>query len=220
MVLEVYGTLWLALLGMSFSAFCFSNTIALLILRKRFAQPPAPVPLQKGISIGLNVALGLFSLFWVYAFWTGAKAVVRAMTNEDFIPLLFLAFSPPFTLLVSWILFRISMRARSEEVAQLSEEIHMLDALKIASDDWSDAWRTREMTAMKAQLAETPERIAGWLQDWRTKGSQRFRGKALRVVLLLGKPDYHVILSMLEKNNREDIQRWSLMTGKDIPRWK
>jgi hypothetical protein len=218
--MEVYGTLCFSLLGMSFSSLCFSNVLALAILRKRFAQPPSPVPLQKCISIGLKVAPVLFSLSWVYALWIGAKAVAKALAQGDFIPLLFLVFSPPLTLFVSWIIFRLSLRVRGREVAELSEEIQRLEAIRAVSDNWSDAWRSREVAALKPRLTAEPGRINAWLQDWRAKHFQRFGGKALRAVLLLGKPSYHEILSMLEKNNMEDIKRWSLVTGKDIPHWR
>jgi hypothetical protein len=204
---------------MSFSSFCFSNALSLLILRKRFAPPPL-VPLQKAISVGLKVALVLFSLSWAYAFWVGIQTVAKALANGDFISLLFLVFSPPLTLFVSWILFRISLRVRLKEVAELLEEIQRLDTIKTDSDDWSDAWRAREIEAMRSQLTANPECINGWLQDWRTKCFQRFGGKALRAFLLLGKPSYHELLRMLENNNREDIKRWSLITGKAVPNWK
>jgi hypothetical protein len=205
---------------MSFSSLGFSNALAVLILRKRFAQPPSPVLLQQAISVGLKLALALFSLSWAYAFWIGAKAVVKALMNEDFIPLLFLFFSPLISLLFSWSLFGVSLRARSREVAELAEEIQALETTKTVSDDWSDAWRAREIEALRPQLAANPEHVNGWLQNWRTKCFQRFGWKALRTVLLLGKPSYREILSMLENNNREDIKRWSLVTGKTVPNWR
>lgn len=220
MLQEVYSILCISLLGMSFSSLCFSNALAVLILRKRFARPLSPVFLQQAISVGLKFALVFFSLLWAYAFWTGAKAVVTALLNEDFIPLLFLVLSPLVSLLFSWSLFGVSLRARAREVAELAEEIQTLETIKTVSDDWSDAWRAREVEALRPQLEANPEHVNGWLQDWRTKCFQRFGWKAFRAVLLLGKPSYREILHMLENNNREDIKRWSLVTGKDAPNWR
>ena len=38
-------------------------------------------------------------------------------------------------------------------------------------------------------------------------------------VLLLGEPDCREILELFRRDNLEDIRRWSLVTGKDVPRW-
>ena len=145
------------------------------------------------------------------------KAVARALMNHDFIPVLFLFFSPLISLACSWSLFGIALRARSREVEELAAEIHTLHATKAASEDWSDAWRAREVEAMKSQLATDPERINGWLKEWYAKRLQRFRGKALRAVLILGEPSYSEVLAMFQKNKVEDMKRWSLVTGKDMP---
>jgi hypothetical protein len=217
-MLEVYDTLCFALLGMAFSSFCFTNVLAMLILRGRFLKARSLAPSQSSVNVRLKIVLGIFVAFWALCFIAGAQGVVKALLNEDFIPVLFLIFSPILSGLFTLTLFGKSLRAREREIEELSEEVKALREKKAVSDNWSDEWRIGELEAMRPKLATDPGHVSGWLQSWPARRKQSFRRKAFRAFVILGEPSYCEVLEMFRKNNMEDIKRWSLVTGRPIPK--
>lgn len=219
MALEVYSTLWLALVGMGLSLFCFANVLSITRLRQHFVPHPPRIPSQTAISAGLRVALVLLPCVWLFALWVGIRTGTRALIAGDPIPVSVFVLTVLFSFFCTWIMSRLTFQARKKAAEDLRDTIRLLRERKVASDNWSDAWRVREIEAMRSQLATEPERVTVWLREWHSKATQHFRGKAWRACLLLGEPDSHEIIELFQRDNREDIQRWSLVTGKKVPRW-
>jgi hypothetical protein len=219
MALEVYSTLWLALVGMGLSLFCFANALSIMRLRRHFTPDPPHIPSQMAISVGLRVALVLLPCVWLSALWIGMRAGTRALMAGDPIPVSVFVLTVLFSFFCTWIMSKLTFQSRRKAAEDLRETIRLLRERKAASDDWSDAWRAREVAALQPQLAADSECVTTWLREWHTKAAQRFRGKAWRACLLLGEPDYHEILELFQRDNLEDIRRWSLVTGKKVPRW-
>lgn len=219
MALEVYNTLWLALVGMGLSLFCFANVFSMTRLRQRFVPHPPRIPLQTIVTVGLRAALVLLPCAWLYGLWVGIRTGTRALMAGDPIPVSVFILTVLFSFFCTWIMSKLTFQSRRKAAEDLRETIRLLRERKAASDNWSDAWRAREIAALQPQLAADPERITTWLREWHSKATQRFRGKAWRACLLLGEPDYHEILELFQRDNLEDIQRWSLVTGKKVPRW-
>lgn len=220
MALAVYSTLWLALVGMGLSLFCFANVLSLMRLRQHFAPHPPRIPLQTTISVGLRAALVLFPCVWLFALWVGMRTGTRALMAGDPIPVSVFVLTVLFSFFCTWIMSKLTFQARKKAAEDLQEAIRLLRERKAASDNWSDGWRAREVAALQPQLAADPERVTAWLREWHSKATQHFRGKAQRACLLLGEPDYHEILDLFRRDNLEDIQRWSLVTGKKVPHWR
>lgn len=217
-MLDVYDALCFALLGMALSAFGFTQVLSMLILRRRFLKIQPLAPAQSSVEGRLKIVLGAFVVLWVYYFIEGANGVVKAVINENFIPVLFLLFSPILSGLFTLTLFGKLLRAREREIEELAVEVQGLRETKAASDNWSDAWRAREVEAMKSQLSGNPEYVNSRRQSWPARRKQSFRRKAFRVFVILGEPSYREVLKMFQKDNMEDIKRWSLVTGQSIPR--
>jgi hypothetical protein len=196
----------------------FSNTLIMLILRRRFAETQSLAPRQAVVGSVLRIVLVCFGLLWLYCFVIGAKAVATGLLNESFVPLLFFLFAVPTATLWTLAIFGRSLRAQTKATEELAEEIQALHATRLASDNWSEAWRSRAVEALKAQLVRDPESVNSWLESWYIKRYQRFRAKAFRAVVVLGEPSYREVLDMFHKHNMEDIKRWSLITGKAIPK--
>jgi hypothetical protein len=125
-----------------------------------------------------------------------------------------------FSFLCTWIMSKLIFRARRKAAEDLQAAIRLLRERKAASGNWSDAWRVREVEAMQSHLAADPERVTAWLREWHSKATRSFRGKAWRACLLLGEPDPQEIIELFRRDNKEDIQRWSLVTGKKVPHWE
>jgi hypothetical protein len=219
MALAVYSTLWLVLVSMGLSLFCFANVLSITRLRQHFAPRPPRTPLQTVISVGLRAALILFPCVWFFALWVGVRTGTRALMAGDPIPVSVFILTVLFSFLCTWIMSKLTFQSRKKAAADLRETIRLLRERKAASDNWSDAWRAREVAALQPQLAADPEHVTVWLREWHSKANQRFRGKAWRASLLLGEPDSHEIVELFQRDNREDIQRWSLVTGKKVPHW-
>ena len=219
MALEVYSTLWLALVGMGLSLFCFANVLSIVRLRQHFAPDPPRIPSQVAISVGLRVALVLLPCVWLFALWVGARTGIRALMAGDPVPVSVFILTVLFSFLCTWLMSRLIFRSRKKAAEDLRETIRLLRERKAASDNWSEAWRAREVAALRPQLAADPERVTGWLREWHSKATRRFRGRAWRACVLLGEPDCREILELFQRDNLEDIRRWSLVTGKKIPRW-
>jgi len=219
MVLAVYSTLWLALVSMGLSLFCFANVLSIMRLRQHFAPHPPRTPLQTALSSSLGVALVLLPCVWLLALWVGIRTGTRALMAGDPIPVSVFILTVLFSFLCTWIMSRLTFQARKKATEDLRETIRLLRERKVASDNWSDAWRAREVAALQPQLAADPERVTTWLREWHSKANQHFRSKTWRACLLLGESNHHEILELFQRDNSEDIQRWSLVTGKKIPRW-
>ena len=207
MALAVYSTLWLALVGMGLSLFCFANVLSIARLRQHFAPHPPRTPVQTAISVSLWAALILLPCVWLFALWVGIRTGTRALMAGDPIPVSVFILTVLFSFLCTWIMSKLTFQSR------------LLRERKAASDNWSDAWRAREIAALQPQLTADPEHVTVWLREWHSKANQRFRGKAWRACLLLGEPDSHEIVELFQRDNQEDIQRWSLVTGKKVPFW-
>jgi hypothetical protein len=220
MALAVYSTLWLALVSMGLSLFCFANVLSITRLRQHFAPHSPRTPLQTALSSSLRVALVFFPCVWLFALWVGIRTGARALIAGDPIPVSVFILTVLFSFLCTWIMARLTFQARKKAAEDLRETIRRLREQKTASDNWSDAWRAREVAALQPQLAADPEYVTTWLREWHGKADQRFRGKAWRACLLLGEPDPHEIVELFQRDNQEDIQRWSLVTGKSIPTWR
>jgi hypothetical protein len=219
MALAVYSTLWLVLVSMGLSLFCFANVLSITRLRQRFVPHPPRTPVQTAISVSLRAALILLPCVWLFALWVGVQTGTRALMAGDPIPVSVFLLTVLFSFLCTWIMSKLTFQSRKKAAADLRDTIRFLRERKAASDNWSDGWRTREVAALQPQLAADPERVTVWLREWHSKATQQFRGQAWRACLLLGEPDSHEVIELFQRNNREDIERWSLITGKKIPRW-
>jgi hypothetical protein len=219
MALAVYSTLWLALVSMGLSLFCFANVLSIMRLRQYFAPRPPRTSLQTALSSSLRIALVLFPCVWLFALWVGIRTGTRALMAGDPIPVSAFILTVLFSFICTWIMSKLTFQSRKKAAADLRDTIRLLRERKAASDNWSDAWRAREVAALQPQLAADPEHVTVWLREWHSKANQRFRGKAWRACLLLGEPDPREIVELFQRDNREDIQRWSLITGKKVPHW-
>lgn len=217
-MLDVCDTLCFALLGMALSAFCIAQVLSMLILRRRFLKRPSLAPVQSLIEGRLKIVLGLFAALWLYYFGAGVDGVVKAVMSENFIPVPFLFFSPILSGLFTLTLLGKSLRAREQEMADLALEVQGLREIQIASGNWSDEWRAREVEAMKLPHAVSAERVKEWRQSWSTRGYLNFRKKAFRAFVMLGESSYREVLAMFHNENMENIKRRSLVTGMPIPK--
>lgn len=220
MALAVYSTLWLVLVSMGLSLFCFANVLSIIRLRQHFAPHPPHTPVQTAISMGLRAALILLPCVWLFALWVGVRTGTRALMAGDPIPVSVFILTVLISFLCTWIMSKLTFQSRKKAAADLRDTIRLLRERKAASDNWSDVWRAREVAALQPQLAADPERVTMWLREWHSKATQQFRSQAWRACLLLGEPDSHEVIELFQRNNREDIERWSLVTGKKIPRWE
>jgi len=219
MALAVYSTLWLVLVSMGLSLFCFANVLSITRLRQYFSPHPPRTPLQTALSIGLRIALVLFPCVWLFALWVGIRTGTRALMAGDPIPVSVFILTVLFSFLCTWIMSKLTFPVRKKATEDLRETIRLLRERKATSDNWSDTWRASEVAALQPQLAADPERVTTWLREWHSKANQHFRSKTWRAYLLLGESNHHEILELFQRDNSEDIQRWSLVTGKKIPRW-
>lgn len=219
MALAVYSTLWLVLVSMGLSLFCFANVLSITRLRQHFAPHPSRTPVQTAISVSLRAALILLPCVWLFALWVGVRTGTRALMAGDPIPISVFLLTLLFSFFCTWLMSKLTFQSRKKATADLRETIRLLRERKAASDNWSDAWRAREVAVLQPQLAADPEHVTVWLREWHSKANQRFRGKAWHACLLLGEPDSHEIVELFQRDNREDIQRWSLVTGKKVPHW-
>jgi hypothetical protein len=178
-MLRVYDVLCLALLGMAFFSVCFTQVLLITMVRKRFVQRARRAPLQCKITRSLQLALVVCLLAWLSAFLWGGAAVTRALMQEQIVPIFFLLFSPLFSGLVSFILFRKTLRVRIEDAKEFAKE---LKALHVTSDVPFMA----------------PEAVAEGPESWSGASSPDARKKAFRAVLLLGEPSYHETLKLLQ----------------------
>lgn len=115
-------------------------------------------------------------------------------------------------------LFGQSLRAREQEITDLALEVQGLREIRTASGNWSDEWRAREVEAITLQHAVSAERVKEWRQSWATRRHLSFRKKAFRAFVILGKASYREVLEMFQKENMENIKRWSLVTEMPIPK--
>jgi hypothetical protein len=138
----------------------------------------------------------------------------------DPIPVSVFVLTVLFSFFCTWIMSKLTFQSRRKATEDLRETIRLLRERKAASDNWSDAWRAREVGAIQPQPLADSECVTEWLRAWHTQYSQRFCGKAFRACLILGEPDYYEILGLLQQDNMENIRRWSLVTGKPIPKWR
>ncbi len=219
MALAVYTTLWLALLTMGLSLFGFANVLSIVRLRQHFAPRPPRVPLQTALTVGLWIALVLLPAAWLWALWVGVRTGIRALMAGDPIPVSAFILTVLFSFVCTWIMSKLTFQSRKKAATDLRETLRLLRERKATSDNWSDAWRAREVAALQPQLAADPEYLTIWLREWHSKANQNFRGKAWRACLFLGEPDPHDMIELFQRDNQEDIQRWSLVTGKKIPYW-
>lgn len=178
-MLRVYDVLCLVLLGMAFSSWCFTNVLLTLMVRKHFVQRTPTAPLQRTMTSSLHLALVVCILAWLSAFLWGGAAVTRALMQEQIVPIFFLLFSSLFSGLVSFILFRKTLRVRIEDAKEFAEELKTLRAIRAAS-------------------GRDPETVAEWPKIWSGASSPDARKKAFRAVLLLGEPSYHETLKLLQ----------------------
>ena len=220
MALAVYSTLWLALVSMGLSLFCFANVLSIVRLRQHFAPHPLRVSLQTALTVGLRIALVLLPTVWLWALWVGVRTGIRALMAGDPIPISAFILTVLFSFVCTWIMSKLTFQSRKKAASDLRETLRRRRERRVASDNWSDAWRAREVAALQPQLAAEPEHVTMWLREWHSKATQSFRGKAWRACLLLGEPDPHAIIELFQRDNQEDIQRWSLVTGKSVPTWR
>jgi hypothetical protein len=220
MALAVYGTLWLALVGMGLSLFCFANVLSIIRLRQSFAPHPPRVLLQTAINVGLRVALVLLSCVWLLGLWVGIRAGIQALMAGDPIPIAVFVLTVLFSFFCTWIMSKLTLQSRRKAAEDLCETVRLLRERKVTSDNWSDAWRVREIAAMQPPLSADSECVTEWLRCWHAQHAQRFRGKAFRACLILGEPNYYELLELFQQDNVENIRRWSLVTGKPIPKWR
>lgn len=219
MLLAVYSTLWLALVCMGLSLFGFANVLSIARLRQHFAPHPPRVPLQTALTVGLRIALVFLPLVWFWALWVGGRTGIRALLAGDPIPISAFILTVIFSFLCTWIMSKLTFQSRKKAAIELQETLRLLREKKAASDNWSDAWRAREVAALQPQLTAESEQVMVWLREWHSKATQSFRDKAWRACLFLGEPDPNAIIALFRRDNQEDIQRWSLVTGKKIPHW-
>src|SRR5262245_57327665 len=188
MALTVYSTLWLAVVIMGLSLFCFANVLSITRLRQYFAPHPPRIPSQTAISIGLRVALVLLPCVWLFALWVGIRTGTRALMAGDPIAVSVFILTVLFSFFCTWIMSKLTFQSRKKAAEDLRDTIRLLRERKAASDNWSEAWRVREVEAMRSQLVANPERVTAWLREWHGKATHRFRGKACGACLLLGEP--------------------------------
>jgi hypothetical protein len=219
MLLAVYSTLWLALLCMGLALFGFANVLSIVRVRQRFTPHPPRVPVQTALTVGLRSALVLLPVVWFWALWIGGRTTIRTLMAGDPIPISAFLLTVTFSFACTWIMSRLTFRSREKATTELRETLRLLREKKITSENWSAAWRAREVTALQPRLTAESEQVTVWLREWHGKASQNFRGNAWRACLFLGETDPHEIVELFQQDNQEDIRRWSLITGKPIPRW-
>ncbi|NOT57527.1 MAG: hypothetical protein HOP18_23220 [Deltaproteobacteria bacterium] len=219
MLLAVYSTLSLTLLCMGFALFGFANVLSITRLRQRLTPHPPRVPLQTRLTIGLRIALVLLPVVWFWALWVGGQTAIRTLIAGDPIPILAFLVTVAFSFVCTWIMTRLTSQSREKVATELRETLRLLREKKVTSENWSDAWRAREVTALQPRLTAESEQVTVWLREWHGKASHNFRGTAWRACLFLGETDPHAIVELCQRDNEEDIRRWSLITGKPIPHW-
>lgn len=219
MALAVYSTLWLALLCMGLSLFGFANVLGIARLRQHFVPHPPRVPLQTALTVGLRIALVLLPAVWFWALWVGGRTGTRALMAGDPLPVSAFLLTVLFSFLCTWIMSKLTFQAREKAATELRETLRLLREKQVTSDNWSETWRAREVAALQPRLTVESEQVTLWLREWHGKATQGFRGQAWRACLFLGEPDPHDIVELFQQDNQEDIRRWSLITGKKIPRW-
>ncbi len=219
MALAVYSTLWLALLCMGLSLFGFANVLSITRVRQHFTPHPPRIPVQTALTIGLRGALVLLPVAWFWALWVGGRTGIRALMAGDPLPLSAFLFTVLFSFVCTWIMSKLTFQSREKAATELRETLRLLREKKVTSENWSDAWRVREVAALQPRLTAESEQVTVWLREWHGKAEQNFRGKAWRACLFLGESGSHDIIDLFQRDNREDIQRWSLVTGKKIPHW-
>jgi hypothetical protein len=220
MALAVYSTLWLALLSMGLSLFGFANVLSIVRLRLQFVPHPPRVPVQTALTVGLRIALVLLPAVWFWALWVGGRTGIRALMAGDPLPLSAFLFTVLFSFVCTWIMAKLTFQSRKKVATDLRETLRLLRERKATSDNWSEAWRVREVAALQPPLTAESDQVTVWLREWHSKATHSFRGKAWQACLFLGEAGSHDIIDLLQRDNREDIQRWSLVTGKKIPHWR
>ncbi len=219
MALAVYSTLWLALLCMGLSLFGFANILSIVRLRQHFTPQPSRVPVQTALTVGLRIALVLLPVVWFWALWVGGRTGIRALMAGDPLPLSAFLFTVLFSFVCTWIMSKLTFQSREKAATELRKTLRLLREKKVTSDNWSEAWRVREVAALQPPLTAESDQVTVWLREWHSKATHSFRGPAWRACLFLGEPDPNDIIELLQRDNQEDIQRWSLVTGKKIPHW-
>jgi hypothetical protein len=143
----------------------------------------------------------------------------RALLAGDPIPISVFVLTVLFSFLCTWLMSKLIFQSRKKAAEELRETIRLLRERRAISDNWSNEWRARELAAMQPPLSTESECVTEWLRSWHAQYALRFRGKAFRACLLLGESDYYELLELFQQANMENIRRWSLVTGKPIPRW-
>lgn len=183
-MLWVYDILCFALLGMAFSSMCFTHVLSIMMLRTQLGQRAPLAPLQRRITRGLQLALGVCLVSWLSLFLWGAAAVTRALLQDQLMPFFFLLFSPLFSGVVSFVFFRKTLRARTRDAEELAEELKARYAARGGSG-----------------------RVLGAVAEWSDSRSpaspSEVRKKAVRAVLLLGEPSYCETLDLLQPLKRK-----------------
>jgi hypothetical protein len=162
---------------MGLLAFACGQLLAILILRRRFAQGEVLPPVQRRLQIGLYVGVAVFAGLWAYLFVLCARAVLRETINGSLLPLplfvsvLAMAFAGLVT--VSW----FSIRHRTRNLERLSIELQTL----------SGGPKSVNGEGLPNSLATEPGRL--------------LTEKARDAVLFLGAPSYRATLEMLRKAN-------------------
>jgi amino acid transporter len=175
--MEVYDTLAIATPIMGLLAFACGQLLAILILRRRFAQREVLLPVQRRLQIGLYAGVAVFASLWAYLFVLCARAVLRETIKGSLLPLplfvsvLAMAFAGLVT--VSW----FAIRHRTRNLQRLSLELQALSGGQTSING----------EAPPNSLAPEPERP--------------LTEKARDAVLFLGAPSYRATLEMLQKAN-------------------
>ncbi|MBM4259445.1 MAG: hypothetical protein FJ147_26545 [Deltaproteobacteria bacterium] len=179
----VYEILTVASLTMGLFAFCCSQLVSTIILRKRFMSAAPRSALQDRLHLALYLTLAICGGLWGYGFVICVRQVWVEVINGNWLPMpLFLAvFAMALAglVIVSW----FSVRQRTKDLTRLATEIQALRS--------GNGPMLEEVTG--AALPDTAIRP--------------LTEKARHAVLYLGAESYRATLELLQRVNNEPPRR-------------
>jgi hypothetical protein len=103
----------------------------------------------------------------------------------------------------------------------LTETVRELKSIRAESDNWTDkVWRKNDTENAIAEYDGSVEDLCRqWLEHWELNHERDFSWPAFLACYFLGEKSFMQTRQNLQNDNIERIRRWSIITGKEIPKW-